>query len=274
MRLPASGGGSGLRVRSLASGSNGNCTLVATEEAAILIDAGISARAILAGLAATGVAEGAVRAILLTHEHSDHTRGLAAVARRLGAVVIANEATLRCVGGEAPPFATRVLGTGDELTAFGIRVRSFPLSHDAADPVGYLLEAGGRRVGCATDTGVAGDLAQHLRGLDLAIVEANHDEERLLAGPYPWALKRRILGERGHLSNATAAALVAELLETSPATEVWLAHLSATNNSPALALNTVCRHLGAAADRVSLAPRGQPGPVWNGAARFRQLTLF
>lgn len=181
---------------------------------ALLIDAGISARAVLAGLAATGIPESAVRAILLTHEHSDHTRGLSAVARRLGATIVANGSTLAATG--ARGLGTHVLETGEALDIAGLHVRSFRVSHDSVEPVGYVVEGEDHRVVCCTDTGVPGELAEHLHGADLAILEANHDVERLMAGPYPEVLKRRILGDSGHLSNAAAADLVVSLLGCRP----------------------------------------------------------
>lgn len=259
----------------MASGSNGNCVVVQSGGDALLIDAGISAHAVLAGLAATGIPEDAVRAILLTHEHSDHTRGLSAVARRLGAVVVANQATLAAAGTKS--LGTRVLETGGVLEVAGLRVRSFGVSHDSAEPVGYVVEGEERRVVCCTDTGVPGELEEHLSEADLAILEANHDVDRLMAGPYPEVLKRRILGDSGHLSNAAAAELALSLLGCRPHAEVWLAHLSAVNNTPQLALSTVRRHMageGYDAERVTVAPRGRPGPVWDSAGSWRQLSLF
>jgi phosphoribosyl 1,2-cyclic phosphodiesterase len=267
-----------LRVCSLASGSNGNCILIHTGASAMLIDAGISARAILAGMASAGVAEDTIRAIVLTHEHSDHTRGLQTIARRLGVPVIANRATLARACGAMSGISTSVLNTGDGMEIAGVRVNSFAVSHDAAEPVGYHIQFGSRRLGYATDTGIAHpEILRHLRGVDLAIIESNHDIERLQAGPYPAFLKKRILGDAGHLSNAVAADLALELLRHFAGTEVWLAHLSETNNTPDLALSTVSRCLSEAGypvDRVSVAPRGRPGPIWQSTPRWQQLSLF
>lgn len=275
MELLVERGRGSLRVRSLASGSNGNCVVIQSGDAAVLIDAGISGRAVLAGLAETGIPESAVRAVLLTHEHSDHTRGLSVVARRLGAAVVANRATLAAAG--ACSRRNHVLETGGTLDLAGFRVRSFAVSHDAVETVGYVVEGEDRRVVCCTDAGVPGELGEHLHGADLAILEANHDVDRLMAGPYPEALKRRILGEAGHLSNTAAAELVCSLLERRPGAEVWLAHLSAVNNTPQLALSTVRRCVaqgGHDAGRVTVAPRGRPGPIWDSAGRWQQLSLF
>ncbi len=267
----------GVRVCSLASGSNGNCVLVRAGVAAVLIDAGLSARAMLAGLGAAGVPESAVRAILLTHEHRDHTSGLGPISRRLRVPVIANRATLARACAPATGIATAVLATGDSMEIAGIRVGSFAVSHDAVEPVGYVLEYGGRRVGYATDTGVDLGLCAQIGGADLAIIEANHDVQRLLNGPYPRHLKQRILSDAGHLSNAGAAVLAEALLQHSPHTEIWLAHLSATNNTPQLAQAAVSRRLSDAgfhSARVSVAPRGRPGPIWDSSGFPRQLTLF
>lgn len=269
--------GESLWVRSLASGSDGNCILVRAGASAILIDAGISARAVRAGLADSGLMEDSVRAVLVTHEHSDHTRGLRAVARRLKSPVIATEGTLARVSLH-PDAETVSLACGEQVRVAGFSVRSFPVSHDAADPVGYLIEYAGKRLGYATDTGYAlPELREHLRGVDLAIVEANHDVDRLVAGPYPAHLKKRILGDSGHLSNAGAGELAAELLSHRPETEIWLAHLSAVNNTPQLALMTVQQRLSDAGfgnAQLQVMPRGRPGPAWDGAPRAVQLTLF
>ncbi|MDH7570505.1 MAG: MBL fold metallo-hydrolase [Armatimonadota bacterium] len=256
----------GLRVRSLSSGSDGNCFLVCFDGAAVLIDAGVSTRAVVAGLAAEGIPEESVRAVLITHEHADHVRSLAPIARRLKAPIIANRATLNHLLPPVGAFRTAVLTTGDEMEVAGLGVRSFSVSHDAAEPVGYVLRYGGWRVGYATDTGEAGDgLRQHLLGVDLAVIEANHDVALLLAGPYPPFLKERILSVRGHLSNNEAAQLALDLVTARPRSEIWLGHLSATNNTPHLALATVQERLAAAGyptARVRVAPRGCRGPLW------------
>lgn len=265
-----------LRVCSLASGSDGNCTLVCAGSAALLIDAGISARAALAGVRAAGLEDNAVEAVLLTHEHSDHIRGLGAIARRLGACVVANRTTLTRVAAQLSGVRVQPLETGEADEIVGIRVRSFPVSHDAAEAVGYVLEAGGKRVGYVTDTGVASAaLSAQLGNLDLAVIEANHDIARLLAGPYPRALKERILSDAGHLSNAAAAELVLSLGRDRPGLEVWLAHLSQVNNTPKLALAAVNARLvecGLYSVKVQVAPRGRPGPIWSGVRG--QLPLF
>lgn len=269
---------SAMRVCSLASGSNGNCILVQAGDAAVLIDAGVSARAAIAGLHAAGLPETALRAILLTHEHSDHTKGLLPLSRRLGVPVVGNQATLARACDGKPELKPLVLNTGETMEIAGLSVRSFAVCHDASDPVGYLLEAGGKRVGYATDTGVVlPEILTHLGGVDLAIIEANHDVERLRNGPYPARLKRRILGVAGHLSNDTAAELALTLLRQRPTTAIWLAHLSAVNNTPQLAHDAVCTRLSAAgfaAEQVSVLPRGRPGPFWNPIPRAVQLTLF
>lgn len=178
-----------------------------------------------------------IGAILLSHEHSDHARGAARFARRFGTPVAATRSTLRAAGLFGSPARVTELAKGETVRFGSLRVATAPVSHDAADPVGFRIEAGSRRLGFALDLGRGTDAVRNLlAGCEALILEANHDPEMLERGPYPRELKERLRGPRGHLSNAEAADLLAEVAGPSTRTLV-LAHLSRTNNRPELALS-------------------------------------
>jgi phosphoribosyl 1,2-cyclic phosphodiesterase len=241
-----------MRVVSLGSGSSGNALLVEVGATRVVVDAGFPARVLGMRLRQVGVAPGTLAAILLTHEHHDHACGARALAWQHRVPLVADARTLRAVpelpqGGEVVGKpACEELPVGSSRQFGELEVRSFAVSHDAAAPCGYLLSAGAWSACLVTDTGEVGQgMLDALRTARLIVLEANHDRERLLAGPYPWPLKRRILSSTGHLSNAQAAEALAEALDGA-SRWVWLAHLSKTNNTPELAHATVRRHLGLA----------------------------
>ncbi|HEX5503241.1 MAG TPA: MBL fold metallo-hydrolase [Thermomicrobiales bacterium] len=229
-----------MRVSSLASGSSGNALAIEHEGQTLLVDCGCQPRRLAQLLGDAGVDLTTLAAVLLTHEHSDHVAGLAAIPPALGAPLVMTPGTRLAeplVGG-LPAFAGRPVveqPTGSTRTVGRFEVTSFPVSHDGAEVCGYLVAAGGHRVAIFTDLGVAEPhLREPLAAADLVVLEANHDEQLLWRGPYPWPLKKRVAGDRGHLSNDACAALLCDVL---PATgrEVWLAHLSRTNNRHQLA---------------------------------------
>lgn len=203
----------------------------------MLIDAGFSWREIKSRAKRAGFPLERVEALVLTHEHADHVRGLKTLYRR-GATIIASPGTLRALGHRF----RRAIPLNGGVEVAGIGIHSFRVPHDAAEPVGLVLESGGKSVGIATDLGEARErVIEALNGCDALIFEANHDLEMLLSGPYPWALKLRILGPLGHLSNDAAGSALALLSES--ARHIFLAHISQENNRPALALETVARYL-------------------------------
>lgn len=219
----------------LASGSKGNSLLLCTDQTRLLIDAGLSARELSRRLALIGVAPDTLDAIVVTHEHIDHVRGLGLLSRRHDLPVYLHHATAGTLYGKQGPARLIEFETGEELAIGGFGVRAFPVTHDAAAPVGFTISGAFGKIGVATDLGLATRLvAEELHNCRCLILESNHDEELLRDGPYPWPLKQRVRGSHGHLSNRDSAGLLGTLcwagLET-----VCLAHLSETNNHPRLA---------------------------------------
>jgi phosphoribosyl 1,2-cyclic phosphodiesterase len=220
----------------LASSSAGNATFVASERTRLLIDAGLSRREIRKRLAVIGEDLDRLDAILVTHEHCDHVSGLAALARKAARPlpVYMTDGTAQSVDWDGKPAPVEVFGAGRCFTVGDFDVTSFTIPHDAVDPVGYTLSCCGVKIAIATDLGYITDsLRIHLRGTDVVILESNHDLEMLRVGPYPWSVKQRVMGRRGHLSNEVAADFIARDLDTSVST-VILGHISEHNNHPEL----------------------------------------
>ncbi len=249
----------------LGSGSRGNSTLVRSGGRGILIDAGLSAREIVRRLEAVEQDPRRIEAVLLTHEHSDHTAGLRVLLARLSVAVAANGPTFAAAD-LAEANDRFVFVTGETFSAGPFEVTPFPVPHDAAEPVGFVLEAEGARIGYATDLGCVTRLVEaRLSGCAAVVFETNHDLRMLMDGPYPWATKQRVASRSGHLSNEHAAAALAGITAYGTRRLV-LAHLSQTNNDPQLARSTVEGALDAAGIRgvdVQLAPQDHP------AARIR-----
>lgn len=273
-----------MRVAVLGSGSSGNATLVRAGSTLVLVDAGFSARDLARRLERLGVAPAEVRAIVITHEHGDHTRGMGVFARRHGTQVYLTERTrdacARLLHGDED---VRLYRPGRGFVVGDVRVEPFLTVHDAADPVGVALvdECTGLRLGMATDLGRPTAQIRHaLSGCDLLILEANHDETLLATSAYPWSVKQRIASSHGHLSNQAAARLAVELLHPRLAAVV-LAHLSDACNRPELALDVVGRALRKARWRGHLQVAAQHAPTdWLDVEALRrsagpsQLTLL
>ena len=259
-----------LTVTTLASGSSGNAALVSCGDTHILLDAGVSARRITTGLRALGVPPEKLTAILVTHEHHDHINGLAVLTKKVRVPIVSSGPTCRQICYKVP-FVDELVrqqepGTGVWLGE--LWVESFATPHDAARSVGYSIAGDGRRMVLCTDLGyVTPEVKAAVRGCDLLICEANHDEDWVRSGPYPYQLKQRILGDRGHLSNEAGAELAALGVESGARTVV-LAHLSAENNTPARARQVVSRRLAAMGcdpERdisLTVAPRSELGPTY------------
>lgn len=241
-----------MHIFTLASGSAGNCTLVQDGETSLLIDAGISAKRICAGLNALGVSVDELSGILITHEHSDHISGLATLVKHhnipiLAPRTVANHLRYSIAG--VDDYITE-LPVGEVSRIGGIYAVPFHTPHDTPESVGYRLEGANAIFGFCTDCGhVTGEMLEALRGADAAVVESNHDVEMLKAGSYPLPLKRRILSDNGHLSNDCCAALALEMLRHGTKSLV-LGHISRENNTPELALRTVSAALSREGARV------------------------
>ncbi len=228
-----------MQIHILASGSTGNCILLQMGATRLLVDAGISTRRIEKGLAELGIKTGELDGILVTHEHSDHVKGLPLLAKKYDIPVYTRGATWEMLPGreKIPDQCFKMIG--QSFSVGQIDIEAFAISHDAADPVGFCFYYRRKKWVVATDLGkVTPEVVQALSYADVAVLESNHDINMLKNGSYPAFLKQRILGQRGHLSNLEAA----QLLCTIPRQErmkVFLAHLSQQNNHPAVAERTV-----------------------------------
>lgn len=241
----------------LASGSSGNAALLRTESTAILLDAGISARRITQALEALGTPPEALSAILITHEHADHIAGLRVLCKKCAVPVYASRGTAEALCELAPTAQLHPFDAPGSFSLSDLTVTAFCSSHDALDPVGFRIDTPAGSLGLLTDTGMVPDAARDvLRGVDALVLEANHDCGMLENGPYPYPLKRRIAGERGHLSNVDAAELAVQAAQ-SGTQSIVLAHLSKENNTSELARFTVAHRLQRALCEVdlSVAPR-------------------
>jgi len=230
---------------SITSGSSGNCIYVGSDSAGILIDAGISGKRIEAGLNSIDRQTSEMQGILITHEHSDHIKGLGVLARRYHLPIYATGGTIAAIKncsslGDIEESLFCRINSDETFTIADLEIQPFSISHDAAEPVAYRVNHQEESVGVVTDLGVYTDYTiEHLQGLDGILLEANHDINMLQVGSYPYYLKQRILGNRGHLSNENAGRLLCELLHDKLKTIV-LGHLSRENNYEALAYETVC----------------------------------
>lgn len=233
-----------MRLCSIASGSSGNCVYVGSDTTHLLMDVGISGKRTEAGLAELGLTMKDIDAICITHEHADHISGLGVLLRKYEVPVYATRGTLEAIRntpslGKIDESLFRVVAPDERCTIKDISIYPVRTSHDAADPVAYRVDYDGRRIGLVTDLGCYNDYTvECLRNLDLLYLEANHDVHMLQVGPYPYYLKQRILGERGHLSNEAAGKLLSRLLHDNMQAIV-LGHLSKENNLPELAYESV-----------------------------------
>lgn len=258
---------------SIASGSSGNCTYVGSERTSVLIDAGLSGKRVEAGLNSIDRTTKGLDGILITHEHSDHIKGLGVLSRKYALPIYATAGTIEALRqtkqlGAIEPDLFHEIREDEEFQVGDLRILPFTISHDAAQPVGYRLECGGKSVGIATDLGQYSEYTiQRLQKLNALLLEANHDVNMLQVGRYPYYLKRRILGEKGHLSNENAGQLLCRLLHDQ-LKAVLLGHLSQENNYEALAYEAVCAEVACSGTcyrpkdfYIQVAKREQVSPV-------------
>ena len=229
------------KIYPLFSGSKGNSYYITSSGRGILIDAGRSARQIEKALSDNSIDPKSIEGIFVTHEHSEHIRGVRVLASKYGINVYATQGTLQSMemSGNLSPekFSSYIINSGAE--AAGMRIKPFRISHDCAEGVGYTVETSdGRKVALATDTGlITEEIKYAVKGSDVIVIESNHDVNMLLNGSYPYILKRRILSSKGHLSNESCSEFLPELVR-SGATRFLLAHLSRENNMPQIALQS------------------------------------
>jgi phosphoribosyl 1,2-cyclic phosphodiesterase len=249
--------------QSFGSGSSGNGLFIRSGSTALLVDCGIGPRILAGRLRPHGVGPRDLSAVLITHEHDDHVRGLASL-RKLRAPVRCSAGTARALGLNESEHI--VVDDGVPFLCGDAAITAVAVSHDAAEPMGYAISLGGYRICVVTDLGTPNaNLAIAIATADLIVFEANHDEHMLRSGPYPAYLKKRVASDSGHLSNRRAGEFLEEALRGDRRKRtIWLAHLSDSNNHPDLARSTVASAFGGDAelhDIVSL-PRRIPGPVW------------
>jgi phosphoribosyl 1,2-cyclic phosphodiesterase len=269
-----------MRLWSLGSGSKGNALLVECGDTRVLIDAGFPARTLAARLAAIGVTPASICACVMTHEHIDHVRGAASAQSKWGWSLHASAGTVS--GSEHFADATvNAFTTGDVLSIGRADVATVGVSHDATEPVGFVVtdRESGARAAVIYDLGVATkEVRDAVRDVDVLVIEANHDEGMLRGGPYPRYLQNRIASRSGHLSNRASAALCAEAAHGG-LNHVVLAHLSETNNEHGVATAAVGAALGRTRFRGTLSAAAQHAPVGpfcakqSRAARAEQLAL-
>ncbi|NNG02216.1 MAG: MBL fold metallo-hydrolase [Desulfobacteraceae bacterium] len=224
----------------LASGSRGNAIYISDGEDGVLVDAGLSGKKIEHRMQSRDLRMDHLRAIIVSHEHSDHIQGVGVLSRRYKLPVYISAATYA----RSQKFLGRLeqvhhFECGKAFVINGMTIHPFSTSHDAEDPAGFTIRQNGIKIGIATDLGIATTMVkEHLKGVSLLVIEANHDPKMLVEGPYPWPLKQRIKGRSGHLSNENTMSLIREI-QDEQLQHVILAHLSEQNNRPEIALEMV-----------------------------------
>jgi len=232
----------GFKYCSIASGSSGNCHYIETEEKKILIDAGLSGKKIQEGLTSIEVDPKTLDAIFVTHEHSDHIKGVGILSRRFDLPIYANEGTWEAMRdglGKIKEENIKIFKTNEYMQLGDLKIHPFDIYHDAKEPVGYSLYFKDKKVSVVTDTGhICDNIKTSVKDSNLFVIESNHDVNMLRMGSYPWLLKKRVESDFGHLSNETAGHFIAELCNKKNEI-VLLGHLSRENNFPELAMKTV-----------------------------------
>lgn len=262
---------------SVASGSSGNCAVWRAGDTSVLIDIGVSVRALTRALQTIDMEIADLSAVVLTHEHTDHIKGLATFVKKYDIPVYATFGTAAAILQKLPQAKKnlQLFAGGETFDINGLHVQSMPIPHDAAEPVAYRIDGGGHRLGYVTDVGfLPEELAHTIAGCDTIVLESNHDVEMLRTGPYPMYLKQRIRSRHGHLSNEDCARGAAALVQAG-ARQLVLAHLSDKNNNPLTALRTTQRALHGIQCELYVAPRGaMEQPLALPAREDMQCSLF
>jgi len=233
----------GLSFTILGSGSTGNTTLVSDGETHVLVDVGLSGRETARRLRECRIEPEQISAIVVSHEHGDHCRGVGPFAKGLDIPIFMTGEVIRSSGINLAPSKHRPISPGEQFDINGICFTCFSVPHDSLDPLGFIIEKDGTKLGIVLDLGYLSNLVvERLKGCDGIIIESNHDVQMLKVGPYPWALKQRVMSRRGHLSNDSVAQYLGNDFD-GKASHVVLAHLSQKNNLPELALLSAQRAL-------------------------------
>jgi len=259
-----------VKVCAIASGSNGNCYYIGTEREAILVDAGISRRQIIKRMKELRLDIAKVKAVFISHEHSDHIRGLRVLCDVNEIPGYITQATLQKAHRSHHPKTSHVFKAGEVVKVGAFKVHTFAKKHDAIDPTSFRVEVEGLNVGVMTDIGEAcNNLKKHLQACDIAFLESNYDEQLLEEGPYPYYLKQRVKSGHGHLSNRQAVELVQQMGDSSLKT-IFLSHISADNNRIEIAMNAF-KHL---SDKYQILPTNRYAPSEVITVGEEQLALF
>lgn len=233
----------GLSFTLLGSGSSGNTTLVSDGSKHILVDVGLSGRETARRIRECGLEPEEISAIVVSHEHGDHCKGVSPFAKDLDIPVFMTDGVFRTSGMNLDPKKHRSITPGEQFDVYGMCFTCFSVPHDSTDPLAFIVEKDGAKLGIVLDLGYLSNLVlERLKGCDGIVLESNHDVQMLKVGPYPWALKQRVMSRRGHLSNDSVAQYLGNDFD-GKARHVVLAHLSKKNNLPELALLSAQRAL-------------------------------
>ena len=256
---------------SLYSGSSGNSIFIASDNAKVLIDAGLAGKNIDDALKHIGEESSSIDGIFITHEHIDHIKGVGVLSRKYDIPIYANDNTWAVMEkniGKIKEHNIRIMDRRSSITINDLEIRSFNIPHDAIAPVGYTVSYAGKNASVVTDFGVfTEEIRDNIIDSDIILLESNHDVNMLRMGPYPYKLKLRVLGENGHLSNEDCGSAIVSLLKNDKKKQIVLGHLSGTNNHPDLAYQTVVDVLSANGIRpgddviLQLASRHNPSEI-------------
>ena len=238
----------------LYSGSSGNSTYIEYNDTRILIDAGVSCQKICNGLSELGVSLDMIDAILITHEHTDHTKGLTTISKKYNTQIYATNKTWSQMSAlKLPEFNHTAFNTNEGFNIGELNIEPFSIPHDAIDPCAFCILANGKKITVATDIGHVDDtIYNKLVGSDILLLESNYESNTLMNGNYPYFLKKRIAGDFGHLSNESASKTVKRLYDDTGISNIILGHLSKENNFPELAYQTVVNEFGKMPEKLNL----------------------